>query len=296
MKKLKLNLKPMISKLEVFTKKETMSELSGGYASFFRGKGLDFEGYRKYTLKDDSRDIDWKASLRSKELLLRIMKDERNLRVFFLFDVSDSMLFASVDKLKCEYGAELIASLCFAILRAGDSVGLVMFSDGIVKILPVKSGIQHYYDIIKSLSNPELYGGKFNFAKVLKFLNSYLPRNSIVITISDFIGLDNRWIPHFKIATKKFDFLLVIMVRDPVDNNFPKDTGQAVIEDPFSLNKLIIDPNLIKKEYDDSSRKIKEKIKREFSKVRCETIELLTNKEFEKPLLRFFVEGGKKWR
>jgi len=39
MKELKLNLKPMISKLEIFTKRETQGELTGSYASFFIGKG-----------------------------------------------------------------------------------------------------------------------------------------------------------------------------------------------------------------------------------------------------------------
>lgn len=296
MKKLKLNLKPMINKLEVFTRRESISELTGSYASLFLGRGLDFQGYKKYSLHDDSKDIDWKASLRSKDLLMRIMKEERNLKVFFVFDVSDSMLFASVDKLKCEYGAEVIASLCFAILMAGDSVGLIMFSDRIVKVLPAGLGIPHYYTIIKSLSNPSVYGGKYDFTKALKFVNGYVPRNSIVIVVSDFIGLDNSWIPHFKIGTKKFDFLLVIMIRDPLDNSFPRDTGQLVVQDPFSENKIIIDPYLIGGKYEESSRKIKENIKKEMSKAKCATVELITNKPFDKPLLKFFISSKTKWR
>ena len=93
---------------EIFTKMNTLSELSGGYISLLKGKGFEFEGYRAYTLEDDSRDIDWKASLRAQELLVRILVEERNVKVFFLFDVSNSMCFSSVDKLKCEYGAEII--------------------------------------------------------------------------------------------------------------------------------------------------------------------------------------------
>ncbi len=286
----------MISKLEVFTKRDTTSELSGSYLSFFKGRGYDFEGYREYTFHDDSRDIDWKASLRSKKMLIKIMREERNLRVFFLFDVSDTMLFASTDKLKCEYAAELIASLGFAILRAGDSVGMMMFSDDIINILPAKSGVRHYYELTKSLSNPKFYGGKFNLARALKFANGYIPRNSIVILVSDLIGLDNSWMTHFKVSTKKFDFLLAIMVRDPVDNFLPKDTGQAVTEDPFSSSKLIIDPDLISKEYEASSRKIKENIKREFSRVKCEILELLTDKPYDKLLLKFFIKSKRKWR
>lgn len=295
MKELKLNLKPMIKKLEVFARKKTTSELSGSYISFFKGKGLDFEGYRKYSLEDDSRNIDWKASLRSQDLLIKIMEEERNVRVFFLFDVSDSMLFASVDKLKCEYGAEMIASLCFAILRVGDSVGLAMFSDRIVKVLPPESGLKHYYEIIQSLSNPQFYGGKLDFSRALKFINSYLARNSIVIVVSDFIGVGKNWMPHFKIATKKFDFVLNIMIRDPLDNKFPLDTGQAVLQDPYSSSRMLVDPDLVRKEYDESARRIKERIKSEFSRLRCDVLELVTDKPFEKLIVGFFVRSKKKW-
>jgi hypothetical protein len=141
-----------------------------------------------------------------------------------------------------------------------------------------------------------LYGGKFDFGKVLKFLNSSLPRNSIVIAVSDFIGLHTGWVPHLEVSAQKFDFSLSLMIRDPLDNNFPKDTGQLAVEDPFHPGKMIIDPDLISGRYNAHSLRIKERIKREFSKLRCDTVELVTDKPFEKPILKFFVEGKQKWR
>jgi uncharacterized protein (DUF58 family) len=296
MKKLKLNLKPMVKKFEVFTKKDTISELSGDYKSLFKGKGLDFSGYRDYTHLDDSGKIDWKASLRSDKLLIKKMEEERNAQVFFLFDVSNSMLFASTPKLKCEYAAEIVASLSFAILRAGDSVGIAMFSDKINKMLPLSMGPQHYYKVIKELSNPKNYGGNFDFGRVLKFLNNYLPRNSVVIVVSDFIGLSSNWRPHFKIASKKFDFLLLMMVRDPVDNILPEDTGQITLENPFEGEKLLIDPNMMCKTYNLRSKQLKDKIKNEFKLAGCDTLELMTNKPFEKTISNFFVKARKRWR
>lgn len=296
MKKLKLNFKPLIKKFEMFTKKNTISELSGSYLSLLKGKGMDFEGYRVYSESDDARDIDWKASLRSPNMLVRILTEERNVKVFFLFDVSDSMLCSSIDKLKCEYAAEIIASLSFAILRAGDSVGLAMFSDKVVKNLPPKNGSKHYYDIISTLSSPNLYGGKFNLSNVLKFLNSCLQRNSVVIIISDFIGLDDSWKRHLKIASKKFNFLLTLIIRDPIDNKFPNDPGQVVLEDPFLQNKMLIDPARVSKSYESKSKDIKEKVRLELSKVRCATLELITDKPFEKPLINFLIKSKEKWR
>ena len=131
MEELKLNLKPLIKKLEVSTKRGFIDILTGSYKSSFKGKGLDFEGYRSYISGDDASLIDWKATLRSQDLLIKVLTEERNVNIIFLVDVSSSMSFASIDKLKNEYAAELVASLSFAAIQAGDSVGLVMFNDKI---------------------------------------------------------------------------------------------------------------------------------------------------------------------
>jgi len=296
MKKLKLDLKPMVKKFEVFAKKNTISELGGNYMSVFKGKGLDFAGYREYTHQDDSNEIDWKATLRANQTLIKKMEEERNIKVFFLFDVSDSMLFASTKKLKCEYGAEIVAALSFGVLSAGDSVGIAMFSDKTNKLIPLNMGPQHYYRIIKELTDPSNYGGKFSFGNVLKFLNTYLPSNSIVIVVSDFIGLGNTWRTHFRIASKKYDFLFLVMVRDPVDNQLPLDTGQITMQDPFSTTKLLVDPNLMAQAFQSRSSEIKQKIKVDFMKQGCDTLELLTTESFERKISGFFGRARKRWR
>ncbi len=66
MKEIKLELKPLIKKLEIFTKRGAMGEFSGEYKSVFKGRGLEFEEYRPYDSgHDDASKIDWKASLRA---------------------------------------------------------------------------------------------------------------------------------------------------------------------------------------------------------------------------------------
>ena len=296
MKKIKLNLTRTIKKFEMSTKKNTISELSGKYLSLFKGKGLEFTGYRKYTDADDSDEIDWKASLRAGETMIKVMEEERNTRVYFLFDVGNSMLFASTDKLKCEYGAEVIATLSFEILKAGDNAELIMFSDKINKIVPLHSGSRQYYRFVKELSNPENYGGNFDFTKILKFINGYIPRNSIVILVSDFIGLDEKWVLYFRIAAKKFDFIFSIMVRDPVDNEMPTDTGQITLEDPYSKTKLLVDPDYMGTSYNQKSKNIKERVKENLLKSGCDTLELITTKPFEKEISHFFLRSMRKWR
>ncbi len=296
MKKIKLNLKPMIKKFEVYTKRNTISELSGSYMSLFKGKGLEFADYRKYTSTDDSSKIDWKASVRAKELLIKEMMEERNEQVFILFDVGNSMLFASTDKLKCEYSAEIVASLAFTILRSNDSVGITMFSDKVNKMVPLSTGPQHYYKITKELNNPENYGGGFDLAKALRFANNTLLKNSVIVIISDFIGLGNSWESHFRIASKKFAFIFLIMVRDPVDNNLPGYSGQIALEDPYSSDKLIINPDSMRDNYNLNSKNIKEKIKNQFLELGCDTLEILTTESFDKAIANFSKRNRRRWR
>ena len=58
----------------------------------------------------------------------------------------------------------------------------------------------------------------------------------------------------------------------------------------------MIDPDLIGKQYETNSKRIREKIKSEFLKHRCGTVELITDKPFEKLILKFFVEERTKWK
>jgi uncharacterized protein (DUF58 family) len=257
MKELNLNLKPLIKRLEMHTKKGVVGILSGSYRSRFKGKGLDFEGYRTYDTNDDASNIDWKATLRSQDILVKVLTEERNVNIIFLIDVSSSMSFTSVEKLKNEYAAELVASMAFAATRVGDSVGLAMFTDKIVKFLPPNMGSRQYFMIISSLSNPELYDGKFDFKKVMEQINSSFKKGAILIIVSDFIGLGEGWEKYLKAASEKFE-IIGIMVRDPRDYEMPDDVGQIIVSDPYSEKEILIDTSEIKQKYEEV---VKEQVK-----------------------------------
>ncbi len=295
MEELKLNLKPLIKRLEVSTKKGFTGILTGSYKSMFKGKGLDFDGYRSYNVSDDASLIDWKATLRSQDLLVKILIDERNVNVVFLVDVSSSMSFASVEKLKNEYTAELVASMSFAATRAGDSVGLIMFTDKIVKLLPPTMGNKQYFMIIKALSDPKLYDGKFDFIKVTKDLMNSVRKGAIVIIVSDFIGLNKDWEKYLKAISEKFE-VIGIMVRDPRDYEMPEDVGQVIISDPYSEKEILIDAASVKKEYESTVKEQVKHIKETFINSKSEFLELRTDKPFLNDIIKFFSMRHKRRR
>ncbi len=295
MEELKLNLKPLIKRLEVSTKKGLTGILTGSYKSTFKGKGFDFEGYRDYDPTDDASLIDWKATLRTQDLLVKVLVEERNVNIVFLVDVSSSMSFASVEKLKNEYAAELVASMSFAAIGAGDSVGLVMFTDRIVKFLPPAMGSRQYFMIIKSLSDPKLYDGKFDFSKIMSDLMGSVKRGAIVIIVSDFIGLGKDWEKHLRAASEKFE-IIGVMVRDPRDYEMPADVGQIVVSDPYSEKEVLIDTAAVKKEYESAVNEQVKHIKETFINSKSEFLELRTDKPFMNDIIKFFLMRHKRKR
>jgi len=293
MEELKLNLKPLIKRLEVHIKRGLTSTLTGSYKSTFKGKGLDFVGYRPYDIGDDANMIDWKATLRSQDLLVKILVEERNVNIVFLVDVSSSMSFASIDKLKNEYAAELVASLSFAAIQAGDSVGLVMFNDKIVKFLPPNMGNKQYFMIINSLSNPKLYDGKFDFIKVINDLINSFKKGAIIVIVSDFIGLGKDWENYLRAVSEKFE-VIGIMVRDPRDYEIPADVGQIVISDPYSDKEVLIDTAKIKDEYESVVKEQIKHIKETFINSKSDFLELRTDKPFLDYIIKFFLMRNKR--
>ena len=56
------------SNMAIHTNIKATSILDGSYKSVFMGKSLNFEDLREYIPGDNIRDIDWKASSRSRML------------------------------------------------------------------------------------------------------------------------------------------------------------------------------------------------------------------------------------
>jgi len=287
-KEFKVDLVPHLKVIKLKARIDVLNRaLEGNWNTIFKGQGLEFAGYRAYTYGDDASKIDWGASLRAHEVLVRELEEFRNFNIFFLVDVSNSMLFSSTGKLKAEYTAELTFSLCYAMMQSGDAIGLGMFTDKLVTKIPPSMGKGVYYRISRELTNPNNYGGNFDLLKVLRYVSSFLNERSLIIIISDFIGMKPGWNRYLNILSRKYD-IMGIMVRDPRDIEMPKVAGQFYVEDPFSKEKLCIDSHQYAKKYAADNAKDMDFIRHSFEKAKLGFVNLRTDQDFQEPLLRYF--------
>lgn len=288
MKKLKIDIKDLSNRLDVSTKKLFKSTLVGNYQTAFKGEGLEFYGFRKYFASDDANKIDWKASMRGNNLVVREFVEERSLNVFFLLDASSTMLFGTKDKLKAQYAGEFVASLGYAIMYASDSVGLGMFNEKIVKNFVPTSGEVQYYNILKSVVNLNLFKKGFDLVKPLEYYTSQLNQGTLFFIVSDFIGLKGQdWIKSLQIGAKKMD-IVGVMVRDERDRALPSEFLEVVLESPDDNRKKVVDPSAIRSEYESYVKREEERIGEIFKEAGAEFLFFTTEQDFVNPLIKFF--------
>jgi uncharacterized protein (DUF58 family) len=287
MVKLKINLTPAIKNLDIAAHNVVSTKIMGGYRSVFRGRGLEFESYRAFTEGDDASRIDWKASLRTNQILLKEFVEERNLDVFFLVDVSASMVYSTTRQLKSEYAGSLAASLYYVVLNAGDSAGFALFNSKIVSKHPPAKGGDKFYIFAKNIVNYRYYGGAYNLEHALSFINTYLKRRSVVIIISDFIGMKGDWKKAFRLVAKKYEIVCII-IRDPADMKLPDFKGQVVLEDPFSGEQMLIRPGAIHHRYVQHVNAKDRELESVIISSGADYLKLITDSSFVKPIMSFF--------
>src|SRR5205085_9967104 len=124
--------------LEIKSKKLTSDLFTGEYHSAFKGKGMSYKEVREYTPGDDVRFIDWNVSARFGHPFSKVFEEERELTVMLLIDVSASSLFGTVNLSKKDIATEIAAVVGFSAVNNGDKLGVIFYSDKIVKYIPPK--------------------------------------------------------------------------------------------------------------------------------------------------------------
>lgn len=288
-KKLNLDIPESVYRFESLMEKILPKRIF--YKLLLRGKGLEFDSYRNYYADDDAASIDWKASKRANTLLVKQYVEERDIKIMFLIDVSDNMIFGSQEKLKCEYVAELVAALGYVIINSPpDKIGYMLFNKDIVHITPLMSGKRQFETLVYEISNPDLYGGISDINNVLKNVMEILePGLTLLFIISDFIGVDEKCRKNFEDIGAMFE-TIAIMVKDPLDRTFPDLNKEVVIEDPKTRERMLVNPRIAKKIYEINAALQEDMVKKLFEYSNIDYLSLGTEEDFS-PKLAMFLKN-----
>ncbi len=277
-----------IRRIEIRTSRIVSEALGGQFRSAFKGRGMEFEEVRPYQIGDDVRTIDWNVSARIGEPHIKLFREERELTVLLVVDVSASLDFGTRSQRKRELVAEVAATLAFSAIRSNDKAGLLCFSDRIERTVPPRKGPRHVLRIIREILSLEPQGRGTDIAAALDEIDRVQRRRSVVFVLSDFLGTDRRWETAMRLASRRHDVIPVV-VDDPRERELPKvgfvelrdlETGRTAVVDTLSA--------AVRRRYAASALARIADRNATFRRMRLEPIELVTGLEFTEPLHRYF--------
>lgn len=299
-----LDVKELMSKvgrIRFLTNRLIDDELSGNYHSMFKGQGVEFDEVRPYEPGDDVRSIDWNVTARTGQPYIKRYKEERELTIFFLVDVSGSLSYGSRGRSKADLAAEVSALLALTAIRNQDKVGLVLFSDKILKYIPPRKGRDSVMRLAREvLAAGDGAQGGTDMIEALKFFNSIRKRRAVVFLVSDFILPSSCPRDEFeKIvrATAGRHDMVSICVSDPAEMEIP-DVGLVELEDPETGEITIADTSSasVRKSFSDAAAREKSDIERFFVKSAVDFISLSTDKPYIDEVRKLFRRRAYKRR
>jgi len=281
-----------VRKIEIKTRGLSGNIFAGEYHSAFKGRGMTFSEVREYQPGDDVRNIDWNVTARFGQPFVKVFEEERELTVMLIIDVSESEGFGTQSKFKRDLIAELSAVLSFSASINNDKVGAVFFGNKVEKFIPPKKGRSHILRIIKEILDftPEDKGT--NISEVLAYHTSALKKRCTTFILSDFMDFDENNMPKFeqalKIISSKHD-VVALRVYDPREKELPSiglvemtdaETGQTVLVNTSSKRTR----NTYSKWWNECN----ENLFKTFSKHRIDSVNVATNEDYIKSLVKLF--------
>lgn len=283
-----------LRRIEIHTARLANEQLAGSYHSVFKGRGLAFDEVRAYQHGDDVRFIDWNVTARSGEPHIKVFREEREMTVLLVVDMSGSQSFATKGQWKRDLVAEVTAVIAFSAIKNNDRVGLVLFTDHVEKVVPPKKGAKHVMRVVAETLSFVPKGKGTELSRALDAVGHLSRRRAAVFLLSDFQSPSYE--RALRLCAARHD-LVPIAVSDPRESELV-DVGIALMEDP-ETGELF--------EVDTSDPSVRELFKREmarsrsardglFKRLGLDAISLSTDRPYIAPLAEFFRRRAQRMR
>src|SRR5690625_2122335 len=140
------------ARVDLHTSNRARGLIQGRGRSLFKGSGEDFDDLKYYQPGDKISDIDWKATARSGEPLIRQFNEERVRHLSIVADTSSSMAATAADGTAKREAMILAAGMiCFLAQQNGDLVALVGGDEQRPIQLPSRSSDGHLELLLRSV-------------------------------------------------------------------------------------------------------------------------------------------------
>lgn len=275
-----------VKQLQLLSTKLVESLLGGNYRSVFRGPGIEFAEVREYVEGDDARLIDWNVSSRLDSTYTKTFREERELTLFLIVDMSASIVTDWGDTLRRETQRLLFALLAFAAVQNNDRVGAMFFSDRIESWVSPTKGRKHAHRLIQDMLSFEPTGRGSNLALALRTAGESLKRRGICVVLSDF--KTSGYSKDLTLLARRHD-VIAIRITDPLDVVYPR-SGLVQLADPETGQTILAQgrSKRFRRSYEQFWENQRRMWRRECIRVGASPLEITSKDDPVAKLLHFF--------
>jgi uncharacterized protein (DUF58 family) len=281
-----------IRRIQIRTSRMAEDVLAGQYHSAFKGRGMEFEEVRPYQIGDDVRTIDWNVSARHGAPFVKKYREERELTVMLMVDVSPSERFGSGSQQKSELCAEFSAMIAFSAIRNNDKIGLIMFTDEVEKFIPPKKGTGHVLRVVRELLTHEPQSRGTNIGAALEFIGRVMRRRTVCFLISDF--LSENFEKDLAMVHGRHD-LIAVRTSDPREVELP-NVGLVTLQDAESGELRVVDTGSakVRQLFRHSGGALRAKQDELLRSLKVDEMSIVTDQPYVKELQAFFRKREKR--
>lgn len=164
---------------------------SGSNQTALLGRGTEFDDLRVFQFGDDPRQIDWRASARSPERLIRTYRSEFQQPFQLVVDRNSTMRFGTQKRLKVTQAARLSLWLAGIYHQQGYALGALLLEQD-ARVFDCRVGRDWLNLLCDALVSPAppTQNSPLNWNRILAQLLAETPIGAQVILVSDFSSLN----------------------------------------------------------------------------------------------------------
>lgn len=212
------------------------------------GHTMEFEQIKDYTLGDDMRSLNWKATAKRGQLMINQYTDEKSQVVYSVIDKGRVMKMPFEGLNLLDYAINASLALSNVILKKQDKAGMFTFSKNVENMVVAERRKSQMSYIMETLYNIKTDYFESDFGRLYANIKRNITNRSLIIIYTNFETLDglNRQLPYLK-AIAKNHLLIVVFFKNTELNKIIEDEAKTVREvyDKIAAEKFIFEKKLI---------------------------------------------------
>jgi uncharacterized protein (DUF58 family) len=227
------------ARLSIHAHRRVYALLEGEYASLHGGRSMDFTDLREYVRGDDVKDIDWKASARSRALLVKRYAALRQHTI--LLAVSTGRSMAAMNDLslaKRDLAVTTAGLFGYLAVRHGDLVTMAYGDADACHLRPPARGelaLEQHLGAAYDATTPQ--AAPSDLSGLLEYVIRTVRRRTIMLVVADVLEVDERLAAALRRLRVQHEVLLVTvgdldptsvdLSSEPVRDELDDETGET---------------------------------------------------------------------